>query len=462
LRAGSDQELFQGEGRTMSRSWLKQVADVFRPQSRRRRQAARARERLARPRLEELEDRTLLSIAVENFAGYDPGTLSGQNLGSGWGGSWGDAGSNSSARVVNAGLGTVSLFASAGPSVQYVFGPSARRLDSSRILPEPVTLQPAAYVAALVNMGTAGGTGGSSGGIGLYSGPAQRFLIGEPQGAKQWGIASAGGATALGPVPITDSTTVLLVARIDQINHVLTLWVNPDLTNTEAANIPAATLNYTGPDDFDTVRLLGSSPAGDSWNFDNLRVNTDGSPFAQPSGQTDWVGQGPQITTGGQVLGMTTNGQLAQVAGAIRAVAVSPTDSNTVFVGTANGGVWRTDNINATRTVEPTDLTRAAAPAVTDVTLAPLGGPPGSQFLTADGTYSYKITQVDSGGTESNISDPFPRRESNSPQGRTRSCCKTCQPARRGPRPGFTARSPAATVTASWKKWTARARRTRT
>src|SRR6185369_13452386 len=50
-------------------------------------------------------------------------------------------------------------------------------------------------------------------------------------------------------------------------------------------------------------------------------------------GVPDWIEQGPgPITVGGQV---------GEQVGAINDVAVNPSDSNIVFVATANGGVWR-------------------------------------------------------------------------------------------------------------------------
>lgn len=52
--------------------------------------------------------------------------------------------------------------------------------------------------------------------------------------------------------------------------------------------------------------------------------------------------QGPAGITGGQVEGL--GGQNSPVAGAVKAVVTSPTDANVMWVGTVNGGVWRTNN----------------------------------------------------------------------------------------------------------------------
>ncbi len=69
------------------------------------------------------------------------------------------------------------------------------------------------------------------------------------------------------------------------------------------------------------------------------------------SGVPAWVEQGPQPINSGQVVAPVNNA----VAGAIEAIVVDPGDpTNTVFVGTVAGGVWRTENFsNATPTWVP-------------------------------------------------------------------------------------------------------------
>ncbi len=56
-----------------------------------------------------------------------------------------------------------------------------------------------------------------------------------------------------------------------------------------------------------------------------------------------WVEQGPGPITGGQTEGLPDN----PVTGAVEAIAVRPGSSNTVLIGTTNGGVWRTNDITA-------------------------------------------------------------------------------------------------------------------
>ena len=53
-----------------------------------------------------------------------------------------------------------------------------------------------------------------------------------------------------------------------------------------------------------------------------------------------WVEQGPGPILDGQTLGLLNN----PVSGAINAIVVSPSDRDVVYVGTVNGGIWKTTN----------------------------------------------------------------------------------------------------------------------
>src|SRR5215831_1887581 len=57
-----------------------------------------------------------------------------------------------------------------------------------------------------------------------------------------------------------------------------------------------------------------------------------------------WTAQGPGPIRNGQVENVTPNNE---VVGAIKAVAAHPTDSNILYVGGVNGGIWRTTNAKA-------------------------------------------------------------------------------------------------------------------
>ena len=62
------------------------------------------------------------------------------------------------------------------------------------------------------------------------------------------------------------------------------------------------------------------------------------------NGIPTWVDQGPEPINSGQVVAPVNNA----VAGAIEVIAVDPADpTNTVFVGTVAGGVWRTTNFSS-------------------------------------------------------------------------------------------------------------------
>jgi von Willebrand factor type A domain len=61
--------------------------------------------------------------------------------------------------------------------------------------------------------------------------------------------------------------------------------------------------------------------------------------------QRVWVQHGPGPHTGGQVEGITDG----EVVGAVHTVATHPTDVNTIYVGTTNGGIWKTTNATAAR-----------------------------------------------------------------------------------------------------------------
>ncbi|MGH7713958.1 MAG: VWA domain-containing protein [Gemmatimonadaceae bacterium] len=59
--------------------------------------------------------------------------------------------------------------------------------------------------------------------------------------------------------------------------------------------------------------------------------------------QRVWLQQGPGPNTVGQVEGITDR----EVVGAIKSVAVHPTNADVMFVGAVNGGIWRTSNATA-------------------------------------------------------------------------------------------------------------------
>src|SRR6185436_19676169 len=65
-----------------------------------------------------------------------------------------------------------------------------------------------------------------------------------------------------------------------------------------------------------------------------LTIQLPGVPFWQP--------QGPAPIVGGQVEGMSEQGN--PVAGAVSAIVTPASNGNVVYIGTANGGVWKSEN----------------------------------------------------------------------------------------------------------------------
>jgi hypothetical protein len=60
--------------------------------------------------------------------------------------------------------------------------------------------------------------------------------------------------------------------------------------------------------------------------------------------QLEWVRHGPGPTTQGQVENITDR----EVVGAVNDVTPHPSDADILFIGTVNGGIWRTENATAT------------------------------------------------------------------------------------------------------------------
>src|SRR6266704_4873067 len=61
-------------------------------------------------------------------------------------------------------------------------------------------------------------------------------------------------------------------------------------------------------------------------------------------GLPDWIEQGPGPNVNGQVENVAPNNA---VTGAINAIAADPSNANILYVATANGGIWRTNNAAA-------------------------------------------------------------------------------------------------------------------
>ncbi|MFL6247775.1 MAG: RTX toxin, partial [Thermoanaerobaculia bacterium] len=80
------------------------------------------------------------------------------------------------------------------------------------------------------------------------------------------------------------------------------------------------------------------------------RLVTLEEPPSLPITTGTWVSQGPGPTNNGQTEGITNN----PVAGAIQTIVASPQSSDTLWIGSVNGGIWKTTNAtNASPTWTP-------------------------------------------------------------------------------------------------------------
>lgn len=102
-----------------------------------------------------------------------------------------------------------------------------------------------------------------------------------------------------------------------------------------------------------------------------------------------WVSQGPNPVLGAEVEnlndGLSTTLNDDQAVGAISDVVTHPTNANIVYVGTTNGGVWRTNNATSPSplwTPLTDDLTSLSIGAITIDTVNP------SRIITAQGRFS--------------------------------------------------------------------------
>jgi hypothetical protein len=226
--------------------------------------------------------RASATILTEEFTGYSDGALTGNNGGTGpWSGAWATPGNSVQVNTTSGGLGAVSTISSTDPIAQATL--SGPEQVSTRSF-TTISGQSNVYFHVLLNI-TQSGSG--EGGVLFFNGGSdEQFFFGKNNsGNPNWGITARPGTgfdSGNSSVPVPSGTTTLLVGKIDQVNNVAKLWVNPDLTLLENQNAPVFTLNFgSGNDDIDTVRLRAAGTAGDVWKYDNLAIFSSGdSPFA--------------------------------------------------------------------------------------------------------------------------------------------------------------------------------------
>jgi hypothetical protein len=312
-------------------------------------------------------------VAADSFTGYSE-SLWGESGGSGWSGAWSDQGFSSSPNVIQDPLGTVNTVVSTAPYVEYPLNNSMggiNILEATRSLSSTVS-SGTVYVYGLLAVGGAGGgsfsTASSYGGIGLYNGMTEKFLIGERWQAANWGATASGnlnGAGADSSTSIGTFTTALLCARIDFTARTLTLWVNPNFNQTESCSTTSASFNFGNNDaSFNVVRLrAGNANNGNKWQFDNINITTV-SPFAA-SGPT------------ANVSGSTTI-----CLGSSATISADLTGIGPWTVTWSDGAIQNASSSPATRSVSPTVSTSYTVTGLADSTGCSAGTLSGNAAVT--------------------------------------------------------------------------------
>jgi hypothetical protein len=114
-----------------------------------------------------------------------------------------------------------------------------------------------------------------------------------------------------------------------------------------------------------------------------------------------WLEQGPAPTLNGQTEGLVNN----PVAGAINAIAASPSDPDLVYVGAVNGGVWKTTTATAANPtwIPLTDL-RLPALSINSLAISPVhpdtifAGTGSTSSLASFGSPGFGVARSTNGG----------------------------------------------------------------
>ena len=142
------------------------------------------------------------------------------------------------------------------------------------------------------------GAGATWAGLSMYDFGTERLLFGVPfavnptSGVREFAIhdLNANQHSFSGIVP-SDDTNYTLVAKLDFAADKITLWVNPNLTQPEASNVPAAERSYTGTNWITNLRLASGGTAATLW--DNLAATTSWrslqSAFGAPTAFADAI-----------------------------------------------------------------------------------------------------------------------------------------------------------------------------
>src|SRR5216683_6785183 len=116
-----------------------------------------------------------------------------------------------------------------------------------------------------------------------------------------------------------------------------------------------------------------------------------------------WVEQGPGPILNGQDEGLPGPNP---VAGAINAIVVSPSSADIVFVGTVNGGVWKTSNAtDPTTTWTPLTDTQLPALSINSLAMSPVNpntlfaGTGSTSSFSSNGSPGFGVARSTDGGT---------------------------------------------------------------
>jgi hypothetical protein len=112
-------------------------------------------------------------------------------------------------------------------------------------------------------------------------------------------IGESGVSETVGTLSLTDDQTHTMIAKIDFDGDLLSLWIDPDMTQDEGSNTPAVTRAYTGTN-WNTAVRLGS---GGDTAWDNLAVATEWSDLdftdddgdGMPNGYENQFGLNPNV-----------------------------------------------------------------------------------------------------------------------------------------------------------------------
>ena len=144
----------------------------------------------------------------------------------------------------------------------------------------------------------------------------------------------------------------------------------------------------------------------------------------QTSGPTKWIEQGPRPLN-------WPTGQNRPDTGSVQSIAVNPNNPSQVYVGTVNGGVWRSDNVdpaNPALTSWTSLSDQEASLAIGDIAFSPLdpsgmtlfagtgsfsslaglGGPTVGVLRTADGGATWSNSPLNPGGPEYHVASVLP------------------------------------------------------